>query len=62
MYRRSSGLTGRTRKLVMGVATAALAVGAFAVSAGQANAAVPEHGNSDISESRVLVCPMRGCI
>jgi len=61
MDRRRNGPTGLSRKVIMGVASVALAVGAFAFSAGTANAATPGNGNSDTAESRVLMCGPKMC-
>jgi hypothetical protein len=46
MNRRSNRLTGRTRKVILGVASLALAGGAFALSAGQSNAQASNAGNA----------------
>jgi len=60
MSRPNSGPTRRTRKVVIGLASLAMAVGAIAVSTGQANASEPV--KPDSGDSRVLICPARGCL
>jgi len=61
MSRRNSEPTRRARSVVIGLASVAMALGAFAVSAGQASAAVPgnEADNGGIS---VFGCAGRSCI